>query len=183
LFFFFFFQAEDGIRDKLVTGVQTCALPICRPGSTPGPACSAQPSGGSRRRWPVTSSARAGYGSAGVPRRRHRPPAPPTARPPRSRGRSSSPARTAPARTAPARTASDKRDKAAPKPSGAASVSVSRARRSGGAAAAVPDLLQALGQDVLQLGDRAPLQQHVPVGARRLRLLLLRLAAVDQPRH
>src|SRR2546425_10246579 len=41
---FFFFQAEDGIRDKLVTGVQTCALPIligwllaaaCR-GATPG---------------------------------------------------------------------------------------------------------------------------------------------------
>src|SRR5687767_15669756 len=29
-FFFFFFQAEDGIRDKLVTGVQTCALPILR---------------------------------------------------------------------------------------------------------------------------------------------------------
>src|SRR5438552_8093905 len=29
-FFFFFFQAEDGIRDDLVTGVQTCALPICR---------------------------------------------------------------------------------------------------------------------------------------------------------
>src|SRR5687767_15232745 len=29
--FFFFFQAEDGIRDKLVTGVQTCALPIYRP--------------------------------------------------------------------------------------------------------------------------------------------------------
>src|SRR2546425_8520016 len=28
LFIFFFFQAEDGIRDKLVTGVQTCALPI-----------------------------------------------------------------------------------------------------------------------------------------------------------
>src|SRR2546423_8242570 len=27
---FFFFQAEDGIRDKLVTGVQTCALPIFR---------------------------------------------------------------------------------------------------------------------------------------------------------
>src|SRR5579883_3264714 len=30
----FFFQAEDGIRDFHVTGVQTCALPI----STPGPA-------------------------------------------------------------------------------------------------------------------------------------------------
>src|SRR5690554_7287639 len=26
--FFFFFQAEDGIRDADVTGVQTCALPI-----------------------------------------------------------------------------------------------------------------------------------------------------------
>ena len=26
--FFFFFQAEDGIRDIGVTGVQTCALPI-----------------------------------------------------------------------------------------------------------------------------------------------------------
>src|SRR5438552_11382491 len=26
--YFFFFQAEDGIRDDLVTGVQTCALPI-----------------------------------------------------------------------------------------------------------------------------------------------------------
>src|SRR5437773_10114680 len=25
----FFFQAEDGIRDRDVTGVQTCALPIC----------------------------------------------------------------------------------------------------------------------------------------------------------
>src|SRR2546422_97778 len=30
LFFFFFFQAEDGIRDVAVTGVQTCALPISR---------------------------------------------------------------------------------------------------------------------------------------------------------
>src|SRR2546423_3302899 len=30
IIFFFFFQAEDGIRDKLVTGVQTCALPISR---------------------------------------------------------------------------------------------------------------------------------------------------------
>src|SRR3712207_8634754 len=28
---FFFFQAEDGIRDIGVTGVQTCALPISRP--------------------------------------------------------------------------------------------------------------------------------------------------------
>src|SRR2546426_9106326 len=28
IFVFFFFQAEDGIRDYKVTGVQTCALPI-----------------------------------------------------------------------------------------------------------------------------------------------------------
>src|SRR5260370_5620686 len=28
MFLFFFFQAEDGIRDSSVTGVQTCALPI-----------------------------------------------------------------------------------------------------------------------------------------------------------
>src|SRR5215203_6108122 len=32
--FFFFFQAEDGIRDIGVTGVQTCALPISPPGGT-----------------------------------------------------------------------------------------------------------------------------------------------------
>src|SRR5687767_15671870 len=48
-FFIFFFQAEDGIRDKLVTGVQTCALPILDTSSRrlpslahnvdPGPVC------------------------------------------------------------------------------------------------------------------------------------------------
>src|SRR5438034_844482 len=30
-YLFFFFQAEDGIRDHCVTGVQTCALPISVP--------------------------------------------------------------------------------------------------------------------------------------------------------
>mgnify|MGYP002526358233 CR=1 FL=1 len=35
--FFFFFQAEDGIRDRLVTGVQTCALPIYEPTSALDP--------------------------------------------------------------------------------------------------------------------------------------------------
>src|SRR2546425_79416 len=37
----FFFQAEDGIRDKLVTGVQTCALPIStvQPWTTVGSHC------------------------------------------------------------------------------------------------------------------------------------------------
>src|SRR2546427_645206 len=33
---FFFFQAEDGIRDLTVTGVQTCALPISLLDSIPG---------------------------------------------------------------------------------------------------------------------------------------------------
>ena len=37
--FFFFFQAEDGIRDIGVTGVQTCALPISEPGFKPGTLC------------------------------------------------------------------------------------------------------------------------------------------------
>src|SRR6266403_125640 len=32
---FFFFQAEDGIRDLYVTGVQTCALPISKAPDTP----------------------------------------------------------------------------------------------------------------------------------------------------
>src|SRR2546421_7571157 len=34
--FFFFFQAEDGIRDLIVTGVQTCALPIYGLPTAPG---------------------------------------------------------------------------------------------------------------------------------------------------
>src|SRR5206468_5112938 len=46
-----FFQAEDGIRDLIVTGVQTCALPICRP--------SAADSAGRSRHWPSGSSATA----------------------------------------------------------------------------------------------------------------------------
>src|SRR2546429_5363206 len=38
---FFFFQAEAGIRDVAVTGVQTCALPICRkPTPKPSPVTS-----------------------------------------------------------------------------------------------------------------------------------------------
>src|SRR5437867_9066078 len=38
----FFFQAEDGIRARTVTGVQTCALPISRP-EPPGSAAMRQP--------------------------------------------------------------------------------------------------------------------------------------------
>src|SRR5215813_14799161 len=36
MFVFFFFQAEDGIRDADVTGVQTCALPIWLVGTNVG---------------------------------------------------------------------------------------------------------------------------------------------------
>src|SRR5688572_32666801 len=44
--FFFFFQAEDGIRDLTVTGVQTCALPISPAES--GPFATRSPTGSSR---------------------------------------------------------------------------------------------------------------------------------------
>src|SRR2546429_6485238 len=43
--FFFFFQAEDGIRDVAVTGVQTCALPISRVRHR----CAGRLQGGTRR--------------------------------------------------------------------------------------------------------------------------------------
>src|SRR5437667_8147181 len=48
VFIFFFFQAEDGIRDRDVTGVQTCALPIYEPcGHAAGGRCpSPSPRGG-----------------------------------------------------------------------------------------------------------------------------------------
>src|SRR5258708_20417675 len=52
---FFFFQAEDGIRDDLVTGVQTCALPIS---SAPARARS----GGSGRPPPRRLPAPVGHG-------------------------------------------------------------------------------------------------------------------------
>src|SRR5690606_40187768 len=39
LSFFFFFQAEDGIRDFHVTGVQTCALPILSRARSTSSAC------------------------------------------------------------------------------------------------------------------------------------------------
>src|SRR5205807_4962615 len=53
LFYFFFFQAEDGIRDYKVTGVQTCALPISphAPRSMPR-RCMWRAS--SRLRWPIS---------------------------------------------------------------------------------------------------------------------------------
>src|SRR5256885_7218260 len=59
---FFFFQAEDGIRDYKVTGVQTCALPIC-PVLPPG--CER-----SRAAWPACDGRAAPLLPAG--RDRHR---------------------------------------------------------------------------------------------------------------
>src|SRR5438552_18994182 len=75
---FFFFQAEDGIRDDLVTGVQTCALPIlaqalaARQGSSP------------RARRPSTIRSPSLAPRRGIP---------PPARPRRSGGRSVGPTR------------------------------------------------------------------------------------------
>src|SRR3989441_3533091 len=57
LSFFFFFQAEDGIRDKLVTGVQTCALPISRAPPTPEVARRAAPAPAGTRPTPSTRAA------------------------------------------------------------------------------------------------------------------------------
>src|SRR5687768_17664107 len=52
--FFFFFQAEDGIRDVAVTGVQTCALPIS---SRPAPSASRATCARSRP-WPARAPER-----------------------------------------------------------------------------------------------------------------------------
>ena len=49
LLFVFFFQAEDGIRDKLVTGVQTCALPIWLKLRVPAENRAVQTAGDTRR--------------------------------------------------------------------------------------------------------------------------------------
>src|SRR2546425_8309813 len=79
LFLFFFFQAEDGIRDKLVTGVQTCALPIsmsycttARPGCSPAIPVFAYKTASATRAGPSPRSARSSkvvgrYGPTVVP--------------------------------------------------------------------------------------------------------------------
>src|SRR5699024_11990100 len=53
----FFFQAEDGIRDRNVTGVQTCALPIYRGGDRQN-----------RSRHPLRSSRRGAIATGGADR-------------------------------------------------------------------------------------------------------------------
>src|SRR6266403_3799198 len=86
LIFFFFFQAEDGIRDLYVTGVQTCDLPISRHALThdatqaairPKPASVAAHAPGMLGigRYPLRSARRrgcAGAAPAAFPRRRSR---------------------------------------------------------------------------------------------------------------
>src|SRR6478752_8713348 len=72
--FFFFFQAEDGIRDVAVTGVQTCALPIS------GTAGSRQTTGtrgtrGSRRTSGRSARGRLGAGLVEIPPVPYRDPA------------------------------------------------------------------------------------------------------------
>src|SRR2546429_3647255 len=67
---FFFFQAEDGIRDVAVTGVQTCALPISGPRARYSrPAVLRVP--GARRamsRWAAAPGGRAPNPRCGAPR-------------------------------------------------------------------------------------------------------------------
>src|SRR5690606_39895352 len=73
--FFFFFQAEDGIRDFHVTGVQTCALPIsssscCWPAASRSrwaPRRSRSCSRSSSRTRPVSAAARSSAASPASP--------------------------------------------------------------------------------------------------------------------
>src|SRR5207244_7814424 len=62
----FFFQAEDGIRDDLVTGVQTCALPICVSSSGLVNASNTSSRGASKTRV-MTISLSVGVGTFSVP--------------------------------------------------------------------------------------------------------------------
>src|SRR6266511_5214285 len=73
---FFFFQAEDGIRDFHVTGVQTCALPISgwQSGSAGGEQGGQRAAGGGVCRPVVTRSRRAVSGLGAARSRLRRPP-------------------------------------------------------------------------------------------------------------
>src|SRR2546422_5454012 len=64
----FFFQAEDGIRDVAVTGVQTCALPICS--RRPGPSRGRRRAGCADSGGPARARSRAAGGSDRAPRSR-----------------------------------------------------------------------------------------------------------------
>src|SRR5205085_3983538 len=66
--FFFFFQAEDGIRDLTVTGVQTCALPILTTLTTPASSRSRSCAGRSPRSTAPTRSPASSTSSPRPPR-------------------------------------------------------------------------------------------------------------------
>src|SRR5260221_1924977 len=55
ILFFFFFQAEDGIRDHCVTGVQTCALPISSHPVSEGLSENAKPGSEGTTTWNASS--------------------------------------------------------------------------------------------------------------------------------
>src|SRR5205823_8437634 len=89
-----FFQAEDGIRDKLVTGVQTCALPISIPKLPPPPRTAQNRSGCSssaaRMSEPLASRIRTDRRLSDVrPQRRLSQPKPPPSVRPAKIGRAS----------------------------------------------------------------------------------------------
>src|SRR5690606_40996811 len=66
----FFFQAEDGIRDFHVTGVQTCALPIsCRRPSGYSRRAPAIPVPGSEAKVPSSVSSQPGWGTVSLLRK------------------------------------------------------------------------------------------------------------------
>src|SRR5258708_39857604 len=69
--YFFFFQAEDGIRDDLVTGVQTCALPISISTArrTPGSPVSGGPTRSTS--WSAVTAVCATLGSTTLPAARN----------------------------------------------------------------------------------------------------------------
>src|SRR5207249_6020753 len=64
LYVVFFFQAEDGIRDRNVTGVQTCALPISLIMLSPSRIVTTRRGSGSRRRNAVAAATSGGETTA-----------------------------------------------------------------------------------------------------------------------
>src|SRR5437879_9781026 len=64
--FLFFFQAEDGIRDTSVTGVQTCALPICPHGVLELQHPEGQPAARGSGNAPAAAAVRAAFRAPGM---------------------------------------------------------------------------------------------------------------------
>src|SRR5688500_19725804 len=69
--FCFFFQAEDGIRDYKVTGVQTCALPISSASTSTSRCCSGSTPTATRPT-PTSAASRSSSKAAATPRSEER---------------------------------------------------------------------------------------------------------------